>query len=76
MSWWVGQPLTLAQPVTCRFKGMSTDDFLVYQTIESRQNKGIWTKDIKGATNIHGTALTRILKVDTCVCVGGGSVCV
>ncbi len=48
---------------THRFKGMSTDDFLVYQTIEARQNKGIWTKDIKGATNIHGPALTRILKV-------------
>lgn len=36
---------------------------LVFQQIEAKQEWGIWTKDLKQATNIHGPQLTRILKV-------------
>lgn len=46
-----------------RFKGLGPSEMLVFQQIEAKQEWGIWTKDLKQATNIHGTQLTRILKV-------------
>ena len=35
---------------------------LVYTTIRSAENEGIWTKTIKIRTNLHQTVLTRVLK--------------
>lgn len=45
-----------------RFKGLGASDLLVFQSIEQKQHMGIWTKDLKAATNIHAPQLTRILK--------------
>lgn len=45
-----------------RFKGLGASEMLVFQQIEAKKEWGIWTKDLKQATNIHGPQLTRILK--------------
>jgi DNA-directed RNA polymerase III subunit RPC6 len=38
------------------------EQMLVYQVIERAGNKGIWTRDIKNATNIQQQTLTKTLK--------------
>lgn len=38
------------------------EQMLVYQVIDRAGNKGIWTRDIKNATNIQQQTLTKTLK--------------
>lgn len=41
---------------------MNDDARLVYNTIRSAGNSGIWTKDLKKKTNLHTIVLNRTLK--------------
>lgn len=45
-----------------KFEGLGPEQILVYQIIERASNKGIWTRDIKIATNIQQQQLTKTLK--------------
>ena len=35
---------------------------MIYQVIEKAGNKGIWTRDIKTATNVNQNTMTKTLK--------------
>ncbi|CCG81250.1 DNA-directed RNA polymerase III subunit RPC6 [Taphrina deformans PYCC 5710] len=45
-----------------RMGGMDGDESMVYQYIKSSGNEGIWSRHIKGRTNLHATVITRTLK--------------
>eukprot|EP00899_Mesostigma_viride_P027464 jgi/Mesvir1/7902/Mv11833-RA.1 len=45
-----------------KFKGLSSEDMLVYQIIQQAKNMGIWTKDLKMKSNLHQPQITKILK--------------
>lgn len=45
-----------------KLKGLTAEDMLVYQAIQSGKNQGIWSRDIKRRTNLAQTAVTKILK--------------
>ena len=46
-----------------KFEGLSSEQRLVYDVCERASNKGIWTRDIKLATNIPQHNLSKILKL-------------
>jgi|UniRef100_A0A7R9T920 DNA-directed RNA polymerase III subunit RPC6 len=46
-----------------KFKGLSSEDLLVYQIIQSSGNTGIWTKELKQKSNLPQTQITKIFKV-------------
>eukprot|EP01039_Chlorochromonas_danica_P002818 gene2818-3072_t len=46
-----------------KFEGLGPEQMLVYQAIERSGNKGIWTRDIKTATNIPQHTLAKTLKI-------------
>jgi len=46
-----------------KLAGLSSEQRLVYDVCDRASNKGIWTRDIKLATNIPQHNLTKILKV-------------
>ncbi|GLJ04751.1 hypothetical protein SUGI_0002600 [Cryptomeria japonica] len=45
-----------------RFRGLSTEDMLVYQAIQKAGNMGIWTKDMKRETNLQQPQITKAIK--------------
>jgi DNA-directed RNA polymerase III subunit RPC6 len=46
-----------------KFEGLSSEQRLVYDVCDRASNKGIWTRDIKLATNIPQHNLSKILKL-------------
>lgn len=52
----------VAQEVAQKFQGLDVSAKLVLQVIEKAHNNGIWTKDIRLATNIQQQALNKIFK--------------
>eukprot|EP00898_Chlorokybus_atmophyticus_P000277 jgi/Chlat1/124/Chrsp1S03219 len=50
------------QDEAVRFKGLSSEDMLVYQLIQRSGNMGIWTKDMKIRSNLQQPQITKILK--------------
>eukprot|EP00762_Andalucia_godoyi_P004065 ANDGO_06330.mRNA.1 DNA-directed RNA polymerase III subunit rpc6 len=45
-----------------KFRGLTAEDMLVYQIIESSASQGIWTRHIKTRSNLQQTQLNKILK--------------
>ncbi|EGG21804.1 RNA polymerase III subunit [Cavenderia fasciculata] len=45
-----------------KFKGLSADEMLIYQIIEDSKDKGAWTKDMRGQTNLQQVQITKIIK--------------
>eukprot|EP00873_Tetraselmis_striata_P028789 jgi/Tetstr1/449053/TSEL_036268.t1 len=45
-----------------RFKGLGSEDMLVYQVIHQAGNIGIWTKDLKHKSNLQQPQVAKILK--------------
>ena len=48
---------------SAKFKHLTAEDILVYQTIQESKNMGIWTRDIKNKTNLTQPKITKTLKV-------------
>lgn len=48
---------------SAKFKHLTAEDMLVYQTIQDSKNMGIWTRDIKNKTNLTQPKITKTLKV-------------
>jgi predicted transcriptional regulator len=46
----------------CRFKGLTSEDMLVYQAIQQAANTGIWTADLKKRTNLQQLQVNKALK--------------
>jgi len=46
-----------------KFKGLNSDELLVYQIIKSAQNTGIWTKDLKYKSNLQQPQVAKVLKL-------------
>ncbi|GLI65586.1 hypothetical protein VaNZ11_009160 [Volvox africanus] len=46
-----------------KFKGLNTEEMLLYQCIKSAGNTGVWTKDMRIRTNLAQPQITKILKV-------------
>ncbi|KAL3691082.1 hypothetical protein R1sor_004733 [Riccia sorocarpa] len=45
-----------------KFKGLSSEDMLVYQCIQQSANQGIWTMDVKRKTNLQQPQITKAIK--------------
>ena len=45
-----------------KFKGLSTEDMLVYQIIQHAGNAGRWTKELKARSNLPAPQITKIFK--------------
>ncbi|CAM6115383.1 unnamed protein product [Calypogeia fissa] len=45
-----------------KFKGLSSEDMLVYQAIQQSANSGIWTMDLKRRTNLQQPQVTKAIK--------------
>lgn len=45
-----------------KFKGLTSDDMLVYQAIQLAGNMGIWTKDMKRNTNLQQPQVAKAIK--------------
>eukprot|EP00245_Coleochaete_scutata_P005802 TRINITY_DN19670_c0_g1_i1.p1 TRINITY_DN19670_c0_g1~~TRINITY_DN19670_c0_g1_i1.p1 ORF type:complete len:316 (-),score=71.55 TRINITY_DN19670_c0_g1_i1:238-1098(-) len=45
-----------------KFKGLASEDMLVYQVIQQSGNMGIWTRDLKMKSNLQQPQITKILK--------------
>ncbi|KAG6557884.1 hypothetical protein Mapa_000061 [Marchantia paleacea] len=45
-----------------KFKGLSSEDMLVYQAIQQSANQGIWTMDLKRRTNLQQPQVTKAIK--------------
>eukprot|EP00850_Spirogloea_muscicola_P011374 SM000070S21340 [mRNA] locus=s70:401309:404485:+ [translate_table: standard] len=52
----------LDQEEAVKFKGLSSEDMLVYQIIQQAGNMGIWTRDMKLRSNLQQPQITKILK--------------
>jgi DNA-directed RNA polymerase III subunit RPC6 len=52
----------VAQEVAQKYQGLDVSAKLVLQVIEKARNNGIWTKEIRLATNIQQQALNKIFK--------------
>mmetsp|Transcript_17094 Transcript_17094/g.58438 ORF Transcript_17094/g.58438 Transcript_17094/m.58438 type:complete len:298 (+) Transcript_17094:229-1122(+) len=52
----------VSQEEALKFKGLSSEDMLVYQIIQTSGNQGIWTKDMKVRSNLQQPQITKILK--------------
>ncbi|CAD7701120.1 unnamed protein product [Ostreobium quekettii] len=48
--------------VAIKFRGLGTEELLVYQVVEQSRNSGIWTKEMKSKTGLAQPQLTKILK--------------
>lgn len=48
--------------VAVKFKGLTSEDMLVYQSIEAAANQGIWTADLKRRTNLQQPQINKALK--------------
>mmetsp|Transcript_31278 Transcript_31278/g.99768 ORF Transcript_31278/g.99768 Transcript_31278/m.99768 type:complete len:291 (+) Transcript_31278:254-1126(+) len=46
-----------------KFKGLGSEELLVYQIIQQSGNMGIWTKDLKMRSNLQQPQINKILKV-------------
>ena len=53
----------LVQEQAAKFKGLSSDELLVYQIIKSAHNMGIWTRDLKVRSNLQQPQVVKVLKV-------------
>ena len=53
----------LGQEVAVKFKGLSSDELLVYQIIKGSNNIGIWTRDLKVKSNLQQNQVVKVLKV-------------
>lgn len=47
---------------SAKFKGLSAEDLLVYQSIKSAGNTGIWTRDMRQRTNLSQPRINKTLK--------------
>ncbi|GAQ88488.1 DNA-directed RNA polymerase III subunit RPC6 [Klebsormidium nitens] len=45
-----------------RFRGLGSEEMLVYQIIQASQNMGIWTRDLKLRSNLQQPQITKIIK--------------
>ncbi|GAB4817070.1 hypothetical protein N2152v2_004116 [Parachlorella kessleri] len=45
-----------------KFKGLTAEDVLVYQTIKNAGNTGIWTRDMRHRTNLTQPRINKTLK--------------
>lgn len=52
----------VAQSEARRVGNMDGDEAMIYQYIKNAGNEGIWSRHIKGRTNLHATVITRNLK--------------
>jgi DNA-directed RNA polymerase III subunit RPC6 len=50
------------QDEAVKFKGLSSEDLLVYQIIQQSGNTGIWTKELKQKSNLPQTQISKIFK--------------
>jgi DNA-directed RNA polymerase III subunit RPC6 len=50
------------QDEAVKFKGLSSEDLLVYQIIQQSGNTGIWTKELKQKSNLPQTQIGKIFK--------------
>ena len=50
------------QDEAVKFKGLSSEDLLVYQIIQQSGNTGIWTKDLKQKSNLPQAQIAKIFK--------------
>ncbi|KXZ56996.1 hypothetical protein GPECTOR_1g90 [Gonium pectorale] len=53
----------VAAEEAAKFKGLSTEELLLYQCIKAAGNTGVWTKDMRFRTNLAQPQITKILKV-------------
>lgn len=54
---------TVRPEESAKFKHLTAEDILVYQTIQESKNMGIWTRDVKNKTNLTQPKITKTLKV-------------
>lgn len=45
-----------------KFRGLASEDLLVYQIIQQSGNSGIWTKELKQRSNLPQAQITKIFK--------------
>lgn len=50
------------QDEAVKFRGLSSEDLLVYQIIQQSGNTGIWTKELKQKSNLPQTQISKIFK--------------
>mmetsp|Transcript_13338 Transcript_13338/g.49900 ORF Transcript_13338/g.49900 Transcript_13338/m.49900 type:complete len:305 (+) Transcript_13338:325-1239(+) len=53
---------TVKQDEAVKFKGLASEDLLVYQIIQQSGNTGIWTKELKQKSNLPQTQISKIFK--------------
>lgn len=53
----------ISEEEAIKLEGLDTHSKMVYRVIESSGDKGIWTVDVRGQTNIPQGTLTKIFKV-------------
>lgn len=46
-----------------KFRGLGSEEMLVYQLIQQSGNMGLWTKDLKTRSNLQQPQINKILKV-------------
>lgn len=51
-----------AQEEAVKMKGLTTEDLLVYQTIENRERMGVWTREIKNQTGLPQAKISKSIK--------------
>jgi len=54
--------MPIAQEEAVKMKGLSTEDMLVYQTIETRDRLGVWTREIKTHTGLPQAKISKSIK--------------
>eukprot|EP01116_Phalansterium_solitarium_P006091 TRINITY_DN18403_c0_g1_i1.p1 TRINITY_DN18403_c0_g1~~TRINITY_DN18403_c0_g1_i1.p1 ORF type:complete len:295 (+),score=77.39 TRINITY_DN18403_c0_g1_i1:118-1002(+) len=47
---------------SAKFKGLGTEEMLIYQLIDQSGNTGIWNRDLKHKSNLAPTQITKIVK--------------
>lgn len=52
----------VAAEEAAKFKGLTTEELMVYQHIKTAGNMGIWTKDLRIRTNLAQPQVTKFLK--------------
>ena len=50
------------QEEAVKFRGLASEDLLVYQIIQQSGNSGIWTKELKQRSNLAQAQITKIFK--------------
>jgi DNA-directed RNA polymerase III subunit RPC6 len=51
-----------AQEEAIKMKGLSTEDMLVFQTIENRERMGVWTREIKNQTGLPQAKISKSIR--------------